>query len=151
MQRQRILPPPGRSGSPGPGGGRYRLVKTAALLASPSTNNACILAEEVIRDMTVLPRGCGVESNLAANGHNKVDAISCGRSRLLGLSARRRCVIDPGQLLTGGPPAKIIGDRGAVPLQDRSPSTASSTLQRTIPESGFQGGGIWRKYDRSEN
>ena len=32
------------------------------------------------------------------------------------------------------------GNRGAVLLQDRSPSTASLTLQRTSPEIGLRGG-----------
>ena len=40
----------------------------------------------------------------------------------------------------GGPPAARRGDRGAVSLQDRSPPTASSSLQRANPEAGFRGG-----------
>ena len=57
---------------------------------------------------------------------------------------------DPGRILTGGPPAARRGDIGAVLLQDKSPSTASSPLQKTswtrLPR-----GGILRQYDRSEN
>ena len=142
MQYQQILPPPGRSGSPGPGGGRYRPVKTAALSESPSTSDTGVRAEEAIEDTPLSPSGCGVDDDLTADGHNKVDARSRGRSRLLALSARRRRIIDPGRFLTGGPPATRRGDRGAVPLQDRSPSTASSPPQRTSPEAGFQGEGL---------
>ena len=40
----------------------------------------------------------------------------------------------------GGLPAERIRDRGAVSLQYRSTSTASSPLQRMSPESGFLGG-----------
>ena len=47
---------------------------------------------------------------------------------------------DPGRILTVGPPAARRGDIGAVSLQDQLPSTASSPLQRTSPELGFQGG-----------
>ena len=46
----------------------------------------------------------------------------------------------PGLFLTVGPPAARGGDRGAVLLQDRSSSKASSPLQRMSPESGFRGG-----------
>ena len=71
---------------------------------------------------------------------NLNDARSCRCSLLLKLSAQRRHIINPGLFLTGGLPAEIKGDRGAVPLQDRLPSTALSLLQRTSPEAGFQGG-----------
>ena len=47
---------------------------------------------------------------------------------------------DPGRFFTGGPPSERRGGIGAVYLQDQSPSTASSPLQRTSPEAGFQGG-----------
>ena len=47
---------------------------------------------------------------------------------------------DPGRILTGGLPAARRGGRGAVSLQDQSPSTVSSPLQRTSPEAGFRGG-----------
>ena len=40
----------------------------------------------------------------------------------------------------GGPPEATRSYRGMVSLQDQSPSTASSPLQRTSPEAGFQGG-----------
>ena len=77
------------------------------------------------------------------------------------LSARRRRIIDPGQFLTGGPPAEIrggrcevptalkIGDRGVVLMQDKLPSMVLFLLLRTTPEAGFQGV-IWRQYDCSE-
>ena len=42
--------------------------------------------------------------------------------------------------MTGGPPAKRRGDRGAVSLQDQLPWTVSSPLQSKIPEAGFRGG-----------
>ena len=47
---------------------------------------------------------------------------------------------DPGLILTGGPPASRRENRGAVSLQDQSPSTALSPLQRTSTEAGFRGG-----------
>ena len=46
---------------------------------------------------------------------------------------------DPGQFLMGGPSAARRGDKGSVSLQDWLPSAASSPLQRTSPETGFQG------------
>ena len=90
--------------------------------------------------MPLSPSGCGVDGNLAVDSHNEVDARSCGCSHLLVLSAQRCHIINPGQFLTGGPPTAREGDRGAVSLQDQSPSTASSPLQRTSPEVGFRGG-----------
>ena len=140
MQRRRILPPPGRSGSPGPGGSRYLPAKTAAITELPYTPDTLISAEESIRDMPMLPICYGVNENLNADGHNDVDARYHGNSRLLALSARRHCIIYPGQFLTGGPPAARIGDRGEVPLRDRLTPTESSPLQRTITEAGLQGG-----------
>ena len=44
---------------------------------------------------------------------------------------------DPGQILTGEPPEARRGDIVMVSLQDQSPLTASSPLQRTIPEAVF--------------
>ena len=137
MQRWQILPPLGRSGSPGPGGGRYRPVKMAALSELQSTLDNFINPEESIGDMTLPPSGYGVYDKLTVDGHNEVDARSRGCSHLLALSARCYCIIIPGQFLTGGLPTARRGDRGAVSLQDRLPSTASSPLQRTSPEAGF--------------
>ena len=71
---------------------------------------------------------------------NLNDARSCRRSLLLKISAQRRHIINPGRFFTGGLPAERKGDRGAVPLQDRLPSTVLSLLHRKSPESGFQGG-----------
>ena len=139
VQRRRILPPPGRSGSPVLGGGRYRPVITASISALLSTPDTCVLVEGAIGDMPLSPSGCGVDDSLTADGHNEVDARSRRRSCLLALSARRHHIIDPGRFLMGGTPAARRGDRGVVLLQDRLPSTAPSSLQRTISEAGLQG------------
>ena len=64
----RILPPPERNGTPGPGGGRYRPVKTAALSELPSTTDIFVRTEELIWDMPLLPSGCGVDDNLTIDG-----------------------------------------------------------------------------------
>ena len=85
-----ILPPLGRSGIPGPGGGRYRPVKTAKLSELPSAPDTFVRPEESIGDMHLLPSGCGMDDNLTVDGHNEVDARSCGCYHLLVLSARRR-------------------------------------------------------------
>ena len=90
--------------------------------------------------MPMLPSGCGVDNNLTVDGHNEVDTISRGCSRLLALLAQRHHIINPGQFLTGGTPAARRGNRGTMSLQYRSPLTASLPLQRTIPEAGFRGG-----------
>ena len=89
----RILPPPGRSGSPGPGGGRYRPVKTAALSELPSTLDTFVSPEESIGDMPLLPSVCSVDDNLTIDGHSEVDARSRGCSHLLALSAQRRRIM----------------------------------------------------------
>ena len=94
MQLWQILPPQGRSGSPGPGGGaRYRPVKTAALSEFPITPDTFVRPEELIGDMPQWPSGCGMDDNLTIGGHNKVDARSRGYSRLLVLSARCRHIM----------------------------------------------------------
>ena len=111
----------GRSGSHGLGRGWYGPLKTAALLESPSTTDTCVHEEEAIRNIPMSPIGFGVYVDLTPDGHNEVDARSCGRSRLLVLSARRRRIINPGQFFTGGPPAARRGDRGEVRIQYRSP------------------------------
>ena len=90
VQHWPILPPPGRSGSPGPGGGRYCPVKTAALSELPSTPDTSVRREESNGDMPLLPIGYGMNDNLTVDGHNEVDARSCRCSHLLELSARRR-------------------------------------------------------------
>ena len=81
-----------------------------------------------------------MDDNLAVDGHNKLDARHRGCSHLLELSARRCCIIYPGQFLTGGLPTVRRGDIGAVTLQYCLPSTAPSSLQITSPEAGFRGG-----------
>ena len=140
MQRRRILPPPGRSGIPGLVGGRYCPVKTAALSELPYTPDICLRLEESIRDMPLLWNGCGIDKKMAYDGHNEVDARYRWCSQLVTLSTWRRCIIDPGRFLTGGPPAAIREDRGAVLLQHQSPPTASFPLQRSSTETGFKGG-----------
>ena len=89
----RILPPPGRSGSPGLGGGRYRPVKTATLSKLPSTPDTYVRPEKLIGDMPLAPSGCSVYDNLTIDGHNKVDARSYGCSHLPALSAQRRRIM----------------------------------------------------------
>ena len=140
MKRQQILPPPGRSSSPGPGGGHYRPVKTAALSELPSTPNNFFRLEESIGDMPLSQIGCSVDNKLTVDGHHKMGTRARGCSHLLALLARRRRIIDPGQYFTGGLPEARRGDIGAVFLQNRSPSTVLSPLQRTSPEAGFRGG-----------
>ena len=140
MQRRRILSPPGRSSISGSGGGRYCPRKMAALSEFPSTPDTCIRLEESIRDMPLSTSGCGIDNNLTDDGHNAVGAISHKCSHLLAISAQIHHIIDPGRFLTGGLPATRRGDRGAVPLHDHSPSTASSPLQTTSLESGYRGG-----------
>ena len=115
-------------------------MKTAALSSFPSTPNTCVHPEELIRGMPLLPSVCGMDNNLAVDGHNEVDARSRGCSHLLALSSWRCRIIDPGHFLTGGPPTARRGDRGVVSLQDWLSLTASSPLQRTSPEAGFRGG-----------
>ena len=138
---RRVLPRPGCSGSPDlTRGGRYRPMKTAALSEFPSTPYTCVHPEESIGCMPLLPRGFSVDDNLTTDGHNEVDARSCGCSRLMALLVWHRRTIYPGQFLTGGTPSAKRGDRDAVPLQYQSPSTVLSPLQRTSSESGFQGG-----------
>ena len=128
------------------GGGHYFPVKTSANLEYIPTPNTCIHAEEASGDMHLLPRGCGVDNDLTADGQNELDARSRRRSRLLALSARRHCIINPGRFLMGGPSAARISDRFMVPLQYWSPLMASLALYNTSKESSFQGvGGIWRK------
>ena len=76
-------------------------------------------------------------SNVSSDTNN---ARSRGRSCLLAISAWRCHIINRVLFLTGGTPSERRGDRGEVLLQDWLPSTASSPLQRTSPEEGFQGG-----------
>ena len=133
MQCKRILPPPGRTKSPGPQGGRYCPVKTAKILLLPSTTDTCVRPEESIGDMPLSPRGYSVDDNLDVDGHNEVGTKSRGCYHLLALSARSCHIIDSGRFLTGGPPTARIGDRGEVLLQDQSPSRALSPLQRMSP------------------
>ena len=78
-----------------------------------------------------------MDDDLNADDHNEVDARSMEYSRLLALSARRCCIIDPGQFLMGGPPMARRGDGGAILLQYRLPLTASFPLHITGPEAGF--------------
>ena len=82
---------------------------------------------------------CQHTSNVISNPNK---ARSRGCSCLMELSAQSRCIIGPGQFLTGGKPTERRGGRGVVPLQDLSPSTASLPLQRTSLEAGFQGGAL---------
>ena len=118
---RRVLPRPGCSGSPDlTRGGRYRPMKTAALSEFPSTPYTCVHPEESIGCMPLLPRGFSVDDNLTTDGHNEVDARSCGCSRLMALLVWHRRTIYPGQFLTGGTPSAKRGDRGAVPLQSHS-------------------------------
>ena len=88
-----ILPPLGRSGSPGPGGDRYRLVKTATFPELPSTPDIFVSPEESIGDMPLLPSGCGVDDNLTIDGHTEVDVRSRKCSHLTALSALRRRIM----------------------------------------------------------
>ena len=90
--------------------------------------------------MPLLQRGCCIGNNLAIDDHNEVDDISCRCSHLMTLSAWRCHIINPGQFLTDGLPTSRREDRGAVSLKYRPPLTASSPLQRTSPEAGFQVG-----------
>ena len=101
MQRWQILSPPGRSGSPGLGGGCYCPLKTAALSELPSTTDTFVCPEESIGDMPLSPSGCSVDKNLTVDGHNEVDARSRGCYHLLALSARRHHIM-------------ILGDFGQV-------------------------------------
>ena len=57
-----------------------------------------------------------MDDDLNADDHNEVDARSMEYSRLLALSARRCCIIDPGRFLTGGPLVSRVSDRVVVPL-----------------------------------
>ena len=57
-------------------------------------------------------------SNVSSDTNN---AVSCGRSRLLVLTARRRCIIEPVQFIMSGLQAARRGGRGAVMLQWWSP------------------------------
>ena len=68
-------------------------MKTATLLELPFTPNSFVRPEESIGDMPLLPSGGGVDNNLNIDGHNEVDARSCGCSHLLALSARRRRIV----------------------------------------------------------
>ena len=115
-------------------------MKTAAFWELTSTIDTCVSAEELIGDMPLSSSCCGVDNNLTADGHNKVDTRSRGCSHLLALSAWRRRIIYSDQFLMGGPSAARRQDIGVVSLKHQSPSTASSPLQRTSPESGFRGG-----------
>ena len=90
MQRWQILPPPGQSGIPSPGGGHYRPVKTAALSELPSTPDTFVRPEESIGDMPLSPSGCSVYDNLTVDGHNEVNASSHGCSQVLALSVQPR-------------------------------------------------------------
>ena len=102
--------------------------------------------------MTVKRRHCDWRKTMMIYSNNMIDwQHTCnvisntnytryhGHSRFLDLSAWRLRIIHPGHFLTGGTPAERRGGRGAVPNQDCFPSTASSLLQRTSPEAGFQG------------
>ena len=140
MQLRRILPPLGQSSSPGPGGGRHRPVKTAAISALHYNTDNCVLAEEAIRYMPLPPIRLCVDKILTADVCNKVDSISRRCSCLLALSAQHHHSINPRRFLMGGTSAARRGYRGVVPLQDWLTLTAPSPLQRTSTEAGFQGG-----------
>ena len=86
----RILPPPGQSGSPIPGGVCYHPVKTSTLPELTFTPDTFFYPEESIGNMPLSPSGCGMDNNLTINGLNEVNARSCGCFHLLALSARRR-------------------------------------------------------------
>ena len=75
------------------GEGHYRPINTAALSEFPSTPNNVIRQEELIGGMPLLQSVYGVDDNLTVNGHNEVDARSCGCSHLLELSARSRHIM----------------------------------------------------------
>ena len=145
----RILPPPGLSGSPGPGGGRYRPVKTATLSELPSTPDTFVCTEESIGDMPLSPSGCGVDDNLTANGHNKVDARSRWCSYLLALSAQFCCVLNPSQFFgewaaSGKKRGYRCGAAARSVAIDGVVATADDESRSSITS-----GGIWQQYDHS--
>ena len=90
--------------------------------------------------MPLLPSGCDVDVNLIIDVYNEVDSRSCGCSHLLALSARFRHIMILDKIFTGRLPVTRRGDRDVMSLQDQSPSTASSPLQRKSPEAGFRWG-----------
>ena len=144
VKRRRILPPPRQSGSPGPGGGQYHPVKTDALSKLPATPDTYIRLKELIRDMPLSPSGCGVDNNLTVDGHNKVDARSCGCSLL----AWRRNIM-------------ILANLSRVGLQRQEEGIYlwcfkigchlrhHHHCRGRVPKQASEGG-IWRQYDRSE-
>ena len=73
----------GRSGTPGPGIGRYRPMKTGAISEFPSTPDTFFCLEESIGDMPLSTIGCGMDYNLIADGHKDVDNRSHWCSHIL--------------------------------------------------------------------
>ena len=148
MQRWRILPPPGQSGSPSPGGGWYRPVKTAALSELPFTPDTLFLPKQSIGDMLLSPSGFGVDDNLTVDGHNEVDARSRGCSHILALSARHRCIIILEEFYGWTASGKKRGCRCGVSARlvaiDGIVTTAEDESRSRLPRRG-----TWRQYDRS--
>ena len=52
--------------------------------------------------MPLSPSSSDVDDNLTVNGHNEVDAISCGYSHLLAISTQHRCKMVLGDFLRLG-------------------------------------------------
>ena len=135
----RILPPPGWSSSPGPGG---RLLLTCedkrtlrisfhSLYFCPSGRidwGYTSVAKQ-------LRRGQQPDYRWPPQGGRHIPRVF----PFSGFISTALSYNDPGRIFTGGPPSAKRGDRGAVSLQDRLPPMASSPLQRTSPEAGFRG------------
>ena len=115
----RILPPHGRRGSPGLGGGRYCPVKRAALSELRSTPDNFVPLEESIGDMPIFPSSCGMDDNLTINGHNEVGTRYRGCYHIMALSARRRCIMILEKHLRVGHHVGALVDRKSVVHQHR--------------------------------
>ena len=135
----RILPPPGRIGSPGPGGG--------GALSPREDGHTFVIAfrswyffQSIRIDRVYasvanqLRRGQQPDHRWSQQGGRHIPQVFPSSSAIT------PSYNDPGRILTGGPPAARRWDRGVVSLQDWSPSTALLPLQRTSPEAGFRGG-----------
>ena len=137
MQRWRILPPPGRSSSPGPGGRPLSPREDSHTFGIAfHSRYFCpygIIDQGYASVAKRLWRGQQPDHQWPQQGGRQIlrvflsyDAISAAPS-----------YNDPGNVLMGRPPASRRGDRGVVLLQDQLPSTALLPLQRTSPEAGF--------------
>ena len=136
----RILPPLGRSDSPGPGGGALSPCEDGHTFGISFHSRYFRPSGRINRGYASvakrLRRGRQPDHRWPQRGGRQILRVFPSSGTISAAPSYN----DPGEILRGEPPAERRGDIGEVSLQDRSPSTASSPLQRKSPEAGFRFG-----------